>query len=496
MSRSPHARVRRSPPWSDRVVEGGALFLLIVTPLVYGTVTPWGEALAELVILGMAAAWVLSMVRQGALRVAPPPSVVPGALFLMLVLFQLVPLPRPVVELLSPLAANLHREVAAYAGAALGAVPLSLDPHETWREWLKLLGLAVFFLLLYNTVRTRGQVQRALWTMVVMGTLVSIFAIVQRATWTGRLYWIGPTAPDSAFGPFVNRTHFAGLMIVIVPMALAMILGDRRPSDRPPIVRGWLDQLRRWNAPETGPARLIAFLVLLMGGATLVSGSRGGAVSLLAGLLCMIGLGVRALRGQGRATRVAIATVLIILAAVWISWDILYGTIERLAEEIGHAEASARVHIWGDALGLWRLAPILGTGFATFGEAYPRMRTIEAPVAFGHAESDWVQLLTDTGVAGLGLALATAGSLVWALLRRYRRAPSPWVRNMALAGAVALIGTVVQGIGNYNLPILSNQLYLAMGLAMGLRAGDLHHGRSTRGTELDLADRRGALSDA
>jgi O-antigen ligase len=124
------------------------------------------------------------------------------------------------------------------------------------------------------------------------------------------------------------------------------------------------------------------------------------------------------------------------------------------------------------------------------------MRTIEAPVAFGHAESDWVQLLTDTGVAGLGLALATAGSLVWALLRRYRRAPSPWVRNMALAGAVALIGTVVQGIGNYNLPILSNQLYLAMGLAMGLRAGDLHHGRSTRGTELDLADRRGALSDA
>src|SRR5439155_1317656 len=81
-----------------------------------------------------------------------------------------------------------------------------------------------------------------------------------------------------------------------------------------------------------------------------------------------------------------------------------------------------------------RAAPVLGTGFATFGVAFPPFRTLQAPVVFSHAESDWVQLLTDTGVVGLALALAAVGSLGLAVLRRYRHTESRWPRALALAG--------------------------------------------------------------
>jgi O-antigen ligase len=217
---------------------------------------------------------------------------------------------------------------------------------------------------------------------------------------------------------------------------------------------------------------LIPWLICLMGGAALVGGSRGGLLALLAALVIMVGLGSHGPSGQGRAWRVALAGVLIVITGMWIGGDIIYGTVERLAEEIGQHEESLRLHIWGDALDLWRQFPALGTGLATFGVVFPRARTLPMPVTFTHAESDWVQLLTDTGAVGLLLVLISVGMTVLALLRCYHGAQSRWARTLALAGLVALLGAAVQGVANFNLAVMSNFIYLAVAVALPLRAGD------------------------
>jgi O-antigen ligase len=429
--------------WPDRLIEGGALLLLVFTPLAFGTVQPWSEAIAELVVLGMAVTYVFGMLRHWELRVELPPGWLPAVLFLALIVFQTL------------------------AG-------FSADPYATGREALKLLAVAAFFLVCYNTYRTRAQAQRALWTMIATGTLVSVFGIVQRVTWNHRLYWIGPEIEHgSPFGPFVNRTHFAGLMVVIVPMALALVFSRSRTARRRRRAWTWRDRFREWNSTEGDATRLIPFLVLVMAGAALVSGSRGGVVAFLAALLAMFAGSLAGGRSwSARITVGALATLLVVLAAVWIGGDIFYGTVERLAEELGRPDDSARARLWADAVGLWRGAPVLGTGLATFGVAFPRYRTAQGPLTFTHAESDWVQLLTDTGVVGLGLALAAVASLGLALLRRYRRTESHWARALALAGLVALGGTVVQGIANYNLPLMSSFIYLALAVALAARSTD------------------------
>ena len=425
-----------SAAWPERLIEAGTLFLLVFAPLAFGTVEPWSEAIAELVVLAMAATYVLGTLRHWEFRLELPPGWLPALLFLALVFVRTVP----------------------FLGAAR-----SLDPQATWREGVKLLTVAAFFLVCYNTYRTATQARRALWTMVVMGTLISIFGIVQRVTWNGRLYWIGPPAPlnSAPFGPYVNRAHFAGLMVIVVPVALAVVLAAKGGAQPRPWVPRWADRLKDWST-ESDATRLIPFLILVMGGAALVSGSRGGLLALAAALLLMGGgLWAQGQRGRWRARRVALAAVLIFLAGAWISSDILYGTIERLAEEVGRPAESARLLIWRDALTLWREAPALGTGLGTFAVAYPHVRTFPAPVSFTHAESDWVELLTDTGVVGLGLAFAAIARLGLACLRRFAHAENRWARALTLAGLVAIVGTAVQGIANYNLPVMSNLLYLA-----------------------------------
>lgn len=453
--------------WHGRAIEAGALFLLVFTPLAFGTVQRWSEGIAELVVLGMAVAWVLAMLRRRELRVELPPGWVPAMLFLALVLLQAMPLPSNLVGLVSPWSVRLHQTALAYTGTAVDLAPLSLAPHATWREAIKLLSVAALLLVLFNTLRTRGQLQRIVWMMIVMGTVLSVFGLVQRLTWNGQFYWIGPRAPHpSAFGPFENRTHFAALMVIVVPTALAKVLAARRDPGRRRLVRGWTYTLRRWNSPEAGPTGLVAVLTLLMGGTALVSGSRGGMVALLAGLLTMIGLG-RSI--TWRARELAVAAALLILAGMLVGGDILYGTVGRLVEEISRPRESTRVRIWADALDLWRGAPALGTGLATFGAAFPSVRTIEGPGVFASAESDWIQLLTDTGAGGFLLALAAVGALARRLHRRSQYAESLGARTFALAALAGLVGTVVQGIGNFNLFVMSNWVYFVMVLVPGLR---------------------------
>jgi O-antigen ligase len=427
--------------WSERVIEGLVLALLVFTPLAFGTTERWSEAVAELLVLAMVIVFLVAAVRNWQIRLELPAGWLPATLFLALVTLQLV-------------------------------TGWSADAHETRRSVLKLGAVAAFALVCYNAYRSRSQVKRAIWTMLTMGTLISIIGILQRVTGNERLYGIGPRIEYGApFGPYVNRAHFAGLMVVVVPAALVFVLAGKVATGRRRLVRTWRDRLRDWNSSEGGPRGLIPFAIMIMGGAAMASGSRGGMVAVLVALSAL-GLGILADRRSwsSRVARALLALGLVVLGAAWIAGDIVYGTAQRLAEELGRPQASVRVALWADALRLWRDAPVLGSGLGTFGIAFPRFRTIPGPRSFLHAESDWVQLLTDTGALGLVMAALVVVAVGRALRRGYWVTDSRWHKALALAGLVALAGTVVHGLANFSLPVMSNLFYVALLLALALQA--------------------------
>jgi O-antigen ligase len=443
----------RTSTVAERFVEAGALFLLVFTPLAFGTVEPWSEAVAGLVILGMVLAWLIGTLQNWELRVALPAGWLPALLFLALIALQ-----------------------ATLPG-------WSLDPGATWRLFLKLGAVAGFFLVCTNVYRTRAQLSRAAWTMVATAGAISILGIVQRVTWNGRFYWIGPEAPGAAlytFGPFANRVHFAGLVVAVLPVALMLLLTRRAEPVRRDVVPTFAARLRRWNSQSSSARNLIPLLILAMGGAALASGSRGAIVTLVAVLLAVLGLGVGGASGRARVVKVAVAALLILMAGIWIGGDVLYGTVERLLTELERPDEGFRLRVWPDALALWRQAPLLGNGLGSFAVAFPPFRTLRAPAVVSHAESDWLQILVETGVVGLGLLLATTASLALMLLSRRRHASAYAARIGALAGLVALIGAAVQGIPNYTAPVMSNLIYLALTLTI-TAAGPLAAGGTVPG---------------
>jgi hypothetical protein len=52
--------------------------------------------------------------------------------------------------------------------------------------------------------------------------------------------------------------------------------------------------------------------------------------------------------------------------------------------------------------------------------------------------------------------------------QRLQQAQSRGARTFALAGLVVLFGAAIQGVGNYNFPITSNLMYLALAIVLAM----------------------------
>lgn len=400
-----------------------------------------------------------------------PPGWFPAACFLGWVGFQALPLPTPLVGLLSPERLRLERMAATLLGVkAPGGMALSVDPLLTRGYLWEFLGIALFTVLLWNVISDRDRLRRLLLAILLNGALLTLFAIIQRATWGGAIYWVRPVKWGDTFGPYVNRTHMGGLLLLIIPLGLGFLSAEaaRQKSRGELDWRGWI----RMTVPEAFERLFIPLLLLLMAAGVLTSKSRGAMATLLLSLVLMaLWFGSRGREGRGGFLGILAFLVVGLLAALWIAADLFVGATERLVGEALDAKESSRLALWRETLDLWRQFPWAGTGLGTFEPAFNVVRKVfPGNHAVTHAESDYVQLLCDTGAVGLGLALLLFASLLLAGWRALARAEGRSRQRIVLGAFVALVAAAVQGIANFDLSIMANWLYVAAAVVVMGRA--------------------------
>jgi O-antigen ligase len=155
--------------------------------------------------------------------------------------------------------------------------------------------------------------------------------------------------------------------------------------------------------------------------------------------------------------------------------------------------ATSRMFIWRAALRMWRSHRLWGTGLGTFNAAYSPYRpqgVLETyamlPVP-GSAHDDYLQVLAETGEAGMGLLLA---ALLWGLWRagvRYVRGDADTRIWLGMWGAtLAGIGTI--SVVDENLFVVTNVVTLfALGAAVAAHVGPGERPRVHLGKRLLVA---------
>jgi len=397
----------------------GLLVVATTSVILFGAVEERVLAPLETLLFAIAIVAIARRHRRGLPLVAIHPVAVPLVAILGIGTLQLLPLPTAVITLLSP-GMDAVREGVAPAPA----LPLSVYPYATTLAVLRLAAYLTFFLLALEALSTPGRVRTALVWAAALGTAVATYGLFNHLAGNSRLLWVPRRFYlDSATGTFVNRNHFAALMVLLLPTLLACY---------------WTRAPRRGDAAAR--AAFFGLCGTIMCLAVLFSKSRGGIVcgTVTLGALWF----VLARRGGRRhAMRTALPLVSIAAAAAWATY---IGTTEitaRFAQLAGGLDSGGgRIAQWVDTAELIRGFPVLGSGLGTYEFLYPMYKTLRVQADFAHAHNDYLELWAETGVIGLAIG-------GWAVIRigRYTlathrgSAATPFVLWPLLAGLSAML---------------------------------------------------------
>jgi O-antigen ligase len=385
----------------DFILRYGLLALALFGPLSLGAVQPWAEFVMQCGAALLLLVWAARQVSSGSLLVVPTPLYIPLLGFAAVVGVQIL----------------LH-------------VPRYLYGTVSAAQSCILYGL-LFFLAVQVLYRDRS-LERTVEVLSWFGFLLALFAIIQYFAGNGKIYWLIPVPETSSvFGPYINRNHFAGAMELLAPLPVVLATRSR------------LSMLQRFAFMFAGG---------MMVAAVFLSGSRGGMVSVVAEFLFLVGCLLVVGRGSRKAW-VGIA-IFFVLAAGLVAWVGSADMVERigtLADQFHPATMDQRSTILRDSLVMVKQRPLLGWGLGQFPDLYPQFRSFYTNLLVNAAHDDYLQVLVETGLMGLAMAVLFIVLLYVKGLQRWRA--GGWANLAALVGCTGLL---VHSFVDFNLQIPAN----------------------------------------
>jgi hypothetical protein len=420
--------------------------------LAFGAVYPWGYWPLAVACGG---AGVLALWSSGGFRLAAGTRGVAAVLALVAVmaLAQLVPLPIAMLAGVSPHTAMLVDQLdVRVAHGLVGTHSLSVDPSATWRA----LALFVCFgvtVLGVARCSTRGALRLAgfiSW----LGIGVALIGIVQKPLYAGAIYGVWtPLTHGTPFGPFVNKNHFAGWVVMAIPLALggfcAMLNRAR--------VAGVRDRLL-WLSSRDGIRAVQAmFAAALMALALALTLSRSGMVSLAAALVVCGWAGVRRRRGATMRPLVVGFVMLALFVAVERAG---LDTVVARFDATDTTALSGRMPIWRGASSMAADFWATGSGLNTYGIATLFYPAVVPAHHLREAHNDYLQLAVEGGLLLGAPILIAITAFVIAVRRRLAASGDTayWVRLGAVGGIVAV---AVQSAVDFSLQMPGNAALFA-----------------------------------
>ncbi len=439
---------------------------IVLSALAYGTVHYWALGLFNLGGLTVLLLWVLDGMTLGNLRISRNALQLPliGALILGLV--QLLPL----------------RTIGDGATAIGLANTLSLDPYSTRLVLVQLATLLIYFAATLVFIDTPHRLRILVRTIMVFGFLLAIFGLTQSFTSPTKVYWIRELNQSTAFGPFINRHHFAGYMELTIALPLGLLFA------------GAVDKEKRI---------IYLFIAGLMGVALVMTSSRGGIISLVAEILFLVVVTAiwrkpserRRVKSRHRLKRVAgrLGMAGALLVGLFLGVVLLGGefSINRFIDSVNTDDpTTGRAHFWSVTLDIIRAHPFLGTGLGAFGVIYTRYDSRNGLYRLEQAHNDYLQVLSDAGIVGAIVAVSFVVLLFWKALSR-ARSRDDFRRGVALAALSGCFAVLVHSFFDFTLHTTSNALLflvLAAIATMNGRVEDAPRPRRRRSSSTDYTD--------
>jgi O-antigen ligase len=429
--------------------------------LSFGAVYPWAYgALAAGIVIAA-----LLILRRVPLE---KPGVV-SLCFALVVLAcgaQLVSLSRGTLEQLSPAtAAFLGGINVGYASGLVDRHAVSIDPSRTMRALaFVVFGFAWAWLCASLAKRSSCFTRSLARNLAALGLVVAIIGLAQRATFNGKLLWFWEPLfySTNAFGPFVNRNHFAGWMLLALMLSLGYLFG-RLSTQARALKPSWRDRMLWIGSPDGTTLILTAVAIVVMVCSLVWTMSRSGIAA--TGVAATILVAAAVYRSNRRTLRLALAGYLFVTVVGVVAWR---GTDTLFAWYGNTQTLEWRFALWRDTIPALKDFWVTGSGLNTYGT----LMVAYAPADMSHqpreAHNDYLQLAVEGGLllcVPVFLLVVAVGQKVVRRLMQPQDEMTWWIRMGAVAG---ICGMAVQELTEFSLQIPGVALLFATCVALAV----------------------------
>ncbi len=443
----------------NHIIEGGIILLIVFSPLAFGSVEAWAFSIIEIIVVFLTLIWFIKIWIKSSLKnkddklssykfsfdYLKTPINLPIIIFIGFILLQIIPMPEFILKVVSPNTYEIYSESQNAINkignnellhkSTVGFRSISLNRSATKNELYKIIAYALLYFLIVNNVNNYRKIRRIFTSIVIFAFSLSLFAIIQRITWNGKIYWFRVLRyGGEPFGPYVNHNHYAGYIEMVIPLAIAMIFLNKDINKR----------------------LMLGFMIMVMTATVFITLSRAGIISLICAFvfLCLMLFSKK----NSKISLLAIALILISLLAFLIYIGILSEALNEILTltDSDMLFQEIRLKGWNDCLNIFKDFPIFGSGLETLKDIFPQYKSFSPKYRYVYAHNDYLQALTECGALGFSIIL-------WGIIAFYRTIckfdKKDTIRICLLASVVAI---AIHSFFDFNLHIPANAIILVI----------------------------------
>jgi O-antigen ligase len=440
--------------------------ILVWAPLPFASNRIWGGALLALLVFSVLSGWLLlfmsgrAQINVKVWRHARAPLAL-LVLVQLWVFLQLLPIPRPIVEALSPQAYAWHIKE--------GWLSLSLDREYGKYYLLRGCAFTAGFFLTIAMVNTHDRVKMLLQVLVFSGTFQAAYGAFMVLSGLELGFFVEKYVGQGvATGTFVNRNHLAGYLVMCLSAGIGLLLSQLATESSP----NWKERIRRWlRLLLSSKIRLRIYLAVMVIALVLTRARMGNIAFFTAlGLAGAIAL----YTGRHFSTRVvaflaSLFLVDMLILGKWFGFD-------KLLQRLEQTNPSGEARVWSNeyTLDYIKEFPLTGSGGGSFYGIFPNFQAPGLQGFHVHAHNDYLEFAAELGLPATAALIAFVALALHSAYEVQRRRHTPLYKGAAFAVTMTIIWAALHSTTDFNLQIPANALTFVTILALAFITRDLH----------------------